>query len=82
MAFIETIDEVEATGELEALYRRGRDPRSGEVDNILKIHSLHPAGLAAHLELYTTAMRGTVSLRKVDRELIAFVVSQINDCHY
>ena len=82
MAFIRTIDEAEAKGELQALYRRGGDQASGQVDNILKIHSLHPAGLAAHLELYTAAMRGTASLRKVDRELIAFVVSQINDCHY
>ncbi len=33
-------------------------------------------------ELYTAAMSGTRGLRKVDRELIALVVSGINECHY
>lgn len=59
-----------------------RDPRTGQLDHILQIHSLHPAGLAAHFQLYRTAMRASRSLRKVERELIAFVVSQANDCHY
>ena len=48
----------------------------------MSIHSASPPGLAAHLELYNAVMRGTASLRKVDRELIALVVSQKNDCHY
>ena len=82
MAFIRTVDEAEATAELDDLYRRARDPLNGRVDNILKIHSLHPAGLDAHLRLYTTVMRGTTSLPKVERELIALVVSRINECHY
>ena len=51
-------------------------------DNILRVHALHPEGLAGHLALYEAVMCGTPSLRKVERELIAFVVSQANACHY
>jgi len=58
------------------------DPTSDRVDHIMSIHSLSPAGLAAHHGLYRSAMSGTSSLRKVDREMIALVVSLENHCHY
>ena len=48
----------------------------------MAIHSLNPAGMAAHDGLYRSAMAGTGSLRKVERELIALVVSLENHCHY
>jgi alkylhydroperoxidase family enzyme len=65
-----------------ALYRRIADPRTGAVDNILAVHALHPAGQAAHVALYEAVMRGTPGLAKVDRELIALVVSALNRCRY
>ena len=68
--------------ELAGLLDRARDPRSGELDHIMAVHSLHPAGLAAHMGLYGSVMRGTETLPKVDRELIALVVSDRNGCHY
>lgn len=68
--------------ELARLLERVGDPETGEVDHILRIHARHPAGLAAHFELYRAVMRGTKSLRAVDRELIALVVSDLNGCHY
>lgn len=58
------------------------DPQSGKVDHIMSIHSLNPDGLAAHNALYLSAMSGTATLRKVERELIAYVVSKENKCHY
>lgn len=82
MSWIKTTPLQEAQGELLALYQKALDPTSGKLDNIMSIHSASPPGLAAHLELYNAVMRGTASLRKVDRELIALVVSQKNDCHY
>ncbi len=82
MAWIETIDEADAGEALAALYARAADPRTGALDNIMRIHSLHPAGLDAHLALYSAVMRGTPSLPKVERELIALVVSTANGCHY
>lgn len=82
MTWIDIIPEDEADEELSALYNRARDPASGQIDNILAIHSLHPRGLVAHLELYQAVMAGTPTLRRVEREMIAVVVSRINDCHY
>lgn len=82
MAWIETIDEGAARGPLKELYARMLDPGSQRVDNVLKIHALHPAGLAAHWSVYRAAMAGTRGLRKVERELVAVLVSTINDCHY
>jgi alkylhydroperoxidase family enzyme len=82
MAWIEMVEEPEATGVLGELYERTTDPEYGRVDNILRIHSLHPEGFRTHYELYREAMTGTRTLRKVEREMIALVVSVINDCHY
>ena len=52
------------------------------VDNIIAVHSLNPRGLEAHQTVYASAMAGTAGLRKVERELIALVVSLENECHY
>ena len=82
MAWIEIIDEDGADGELAGLYDQMIDPLFGRVDNIMTIHSLHPGGLRSHNYLYQEVMSGTKSLRKVDREMIALVVSSLNDCHY
>lgn len=82
MSWIETIDEGDARGRLAELYGRALDPHSGAVDNVLKVHALHPRGLAAHLELYKAAMHPTPGLTKADRELVAVVVSQANGCQY
>ena len=82
MAWIETIREDEWAGELADLYDRVADKAAGRVDNIMQIHSLNPAAMAAHDILYRSAMAGTATLRKVERELIAMTVSMLNDCHY
>jgi alkylhydroperoxidase family enzyme len=82
VAWIEVIDERNAGGRLADLYAPMADPAYSGVDNILQIHSLHPEGMRTHWELYREVMTGTPTLRKVDREMIALVVSVINDCHY
>ena len=81
MAWIKTVDEGEAQGLLARLYKRLREPWGG-VDNILKIHSLNPASLRGHFDLYRTLMRGRSPLTTVQREMIAVVVSAANRCHY
>lgn len=58
------------------------DPGTGRTDEILRVHALDPAGLRAHVALYRASMRGTPGLPAVDRELIAFVVSDLNGCRY
>jgi alkylhydroperoxidase family enzyme len=82
MPWIKIIPPAEAEGELEELYQQVRDPSTEVVDNILGVHSLHPAGLASHYELYRAVMSPTRGLRRAEREMIALVVSQINECHY
>jgi alkylhydroperoxidase family enzyme len=82
MSWIHTIPEDEARGELAALYERMLDRASGKLDHVLAVHSLNPRGLAAHFAVYSAAMASTRGLRKVERELIAVVVSQLNGCHY
>ena len=81
-AWIESIDEDNAAGELAELYRQCVDPDTGKVDHVLRVHSLHPAGLAAHLAVYRASMQGTKGLRKVDREMVAVIVSKANGCDY
>ncbi len=82
MSWIRTIQLEDAEGPLAELYARAADPETGALDNIMSVHSAHPAGLEAHISLYGAVMRGTPGLRKVERELIALVVSQLNGCHY
>ena len=52
------------------------------VDWIMRIHALDAGSMNAHNVLYRQAMKGTKTLRKVEREMIALVVSKTNDCHY
>lgn len=80
--WIRAIDEGEADGELADLYRANLDPESGRLDRILKVHALHPDGFRAHVALYRAVMKPTPALPKAEREMIALVVSAINDCHY
>ena len=82
MAWIRMVGDDEVSEELRPYLDAARDPASGALDEIMRVHSLHPAGLGAHMSLYTAVMRGTPGLRKVDREMIALVVSGCNACHY
>ncbi len=86
MPHIHVIPESGAEGDLLAIYdelyaRYPGEPR-GQLDNILQVHSLDPAGMRAHLALYRSAMTGTGGLPRAEREMIAVVVSGINGCHY
>lgn len=82
MAWIRMIEEAEAEGGLKELYDEMIDPRVGRVDNIMKIHSLLPETMRNHYDLYRTVMYGKHGLSRVERELIAVVVSTVNHCHY
>ncbi len=81
MAWIKTIEEPEPGSELHRIYGEHRR-QAGSVANILKIHSLNPAALAAHMHLYKAAMHTPGELSQRDRELIAVVVSRANSCEY
>jgi alkylhydroperoxidase family enzyme len=82
VAWIETAPEDGWNGHLAEMYGKVVDREHNRVDNIMQIHSLDPASMDGHLAVYNAAMSGTKTLRKVERELIALVVSDINGCHY
>ena len=82
MSWIQTVPDDRWDGDLEPLHGRVVDRELGRVDHIIAIHSLNAGALAAHDGLYRSAMAGTGTLRKVERELIAYVVSVENECHY
>lgn len=81
MAFIETIPESAAEGELAALYKRYGNP-DGTVDNVLKVHSLNPESLAAHCGLYVQSLHRPSPVSRAEREMIGVVVSLSNGCAY
>lgn len=82
MAWIKVVPDDDWDGPLGEIYPQVVDPETGRVDNIMAVHSLNPRALAAHNSLYISAMAGTATLRKVERELIALAVSLENHCHY
>ena len=78
---IRLIDVDEATGALAAEYAAAMG-RAGKVFNIVKSMSLNPSVLKRSMDLYKAIMFGPSELSRVERELLAVVVSNANDCHY
>ena len=81
MAWIDLIEPDDATGDLKALYDTIAEKR-GKVSNVLTAHSLNPAALKEHLDLYDAVLFGSSPLSRADREAIAVVVSAANACDY
>ena len=81
MAWIKMIPEAELENELKDWYDKLREP-SGGVANILRIHSINTSTLKGYYELYNSAMKGSKDLSRKRREMIAVVVSTVNQCHY
>ena len=81
MAWIKTIDQDEADEELQKIYEQLVKKR-GKIANILKIHSLLPKTMNDHMKLYTHIMFNKSSIPREDKELIAVVVSKLNNCSY
>ncbi|MCL0065458.1 carboxymuconolactone decarboxylase family protein [Dehalococcoidia bacterium] len=82
MSWIQEITDSDATGKLRELFDSIKGRTSGNIANILRVHSLNPEALEAHLNLYKTIMFGESSLTRTQREMIATVVSNTNRCEY
>lgn len=82
MAWIEMVDEDKAEGKLKEVYEKITGRGSSKVAHILKVHSLNPQVLEDHLNLYKTIMFAGSNISRKQREMVATVVSAINDCHY
>lgn len=81
MAWISVVRDSEATGELREIYQV-QGNKAGALANILKIHSLAPRTLSAHMQFYEAVMHDPGDLSRVQREMIAVVVSRLNHCQY
>ena len=82
MPFIDAPHEDEWGEEFDSLRPEVIDPVWHRADWIIRSHALDVGSMNAHNTIYRQAMKGTNTLRKVEREMIALVVSQVNDCHY
>ena len=56
--------------------------RVPDQDNIIQIHGVHSRTMRLHYELYRELMYSRGPLERVQREMIAVVVSAVNRCHY
>jgi len=81
MSWIKQIDESSADGNLKEVYSDLSNNR-GKVSNIMKIHSLDPATMKNHLDMYMSIMFNKSTISREERELIAVVVSSLNSCSY
>ncbi len=81
MAWIELTPVAEATGLLRRQFQAALD-RAGRVWNIIRIMSPNPRTLDASMRLYSAIMKGLSPLSRVQREMIAVVVSAEVGCRY
>ena len=81
MAYIPYVPYEEARSSLKEFYRKYGGSKN-KVDNIIRIHSKNPLSMKHHFELYAHLMRGPSPLTRIQREMIAIVVSACNDCFY
>jgi len=81
MTWIRTISDDDATGPLKDQFDAAIQ-RAGKVYNIVRIMSLNPAALRDSMAMYRTLMFGPSPLPRYLREMIATVVSRVNNCLY
>lgn len=81
MAYIDVIEYDESEGKLREIYD-GLIETRGKLADVHMIQSLNPESIVNHMDLYMTIMFGKSPLKRVQREMIAVVVSKNNDCEY
>lgn len=81
MAWIDLIREPEATGPLSKLYESSRN-RAGYIAQIIQVMSRDANIAAEAMRFYVRLMKFPNALNAARRELLATVVSNVNDCYY
>jgi uncharacterized peroxidase-related enzyme len=80
-AWIVDVEEADAQDKLKQIYDQITVKR-GRVSNVMKAQSLDPESIELHLGLYLHLMFGGSTLSRLEREMIAVVVSHLNNCSY
>lgn len=81
MAWIKQINK-EDNKLLKEIYDSAEKRTGEETANVLKVHSIHPEVLEAHMALYEELMFAKGELSRQQREMIGVVVSSANKCPY
>jgi len=81
MPNFEIIDYPNATGRLKEIYDDLIKTR-GKLAEVHKVQSLNPESIVKHMDLYLHVMFGKSPLKRVQREMMAVVVSKTNNCEY
>ncbi|MBL8099427.1 MAG: hypothetical protein JNK81_09605 [Anaerolineales bacterium] len=81
MPWIKQISIQEATGLLKSQFDSALK-RAGRVWHIVHIMSLNPKAMRDSIAFYSTIMMGESPLTRVQREMLATVVSFENHCYY
>ncbi len=81
MAYISQVSEADATGVLQRVYAAGK-ARAGGVANIIKVMSLDGRSVQGSMQFYVSVMKSPNALDASRREMLATVVSNINECYY
>ncbi len=81
MAYVPQVAEGDATGVLQRVYAAAQ-ARAGGVANIIKVMSLDGRSVQASMQLYMSVMKTGNALEAARREMLATVVSNINECYY
>ncbi|MDE0673179.1 MAG: hypothetical protein OXH72_15705 [Caldilineaceae bacterium] len=81
LAWIRQIPYEESTGLLRRIYDEALG-RAGRIWKIVKVGSLRPRTLQAAMQFYQESMHGPSDLTRVQREMLATVVSAELACPY
>lgn len=81
MAFVDQIQERDATGALKRVYDAATS-RAGGVANIIKVMSQHGPVAQSSMQFYVSLMQAPSPLSRTSREMLATVVSNANGCFY
>ena len=81
MPYIEQIPPEDATGQTKREYESAIR-RAGRIWNIVAIQSQNGAIMRDSMRMYASTMFAESPLSRAQREMIAVVTSQANDCHY
>jgi alkylhydroperoxidase family enzyme len=81
MAFIRQVGDDEAIGALQRVYEAARG-RTGGVANIIRVMSCDGRSVQGSMQFYMSLMKADNALSASRREMLAAVVSNINECYY
>lgn len=80
MAWIQVVNEDEATGELAEYYKK-KNEQGARVANVHKVMSLNPKAMDA-IDAFQQSWREDGALQPRHREMVALVTSALNRCSY